>query len=307
MGSGPGTGGLVARARSAKSSTRELAGKAQDRLERERQRHLAVAAGFAMLDRSRQTAASLLSGALAFRFFLTLLPLTLVMVVGLGLLKSTGATPTDALKQFGIRGVLASTIDHSASFRDPGRTVVLLLGILGVLAGARTTAAALRAIHALAWGLPVERWRRSGGATMIFLGVVVVAFACAGIATRIRSAGGFVIGFGASVALAGFVAAVWLGVSWLLPHREGVGWTALIPGAVLVGAGFALLQTFTVNWIGPRLQHKEALYGSLAVSFVVLGWLYVVGRLLVTAPLLNAALVERRERGAEPASHNPSG
>ena len=86
--------------------------------------------------------------------------------------------------------------------------------------------------------------------------------------------------------------------SWLLPHREGAGLTALIPGAVLVGAGFAALQAVTANWFGPKLNHESALYGSLGVSFVVLGWLYIIGRLLVAAPLLNSAMFEHREARA---------
>jgi len=68
-----------------------------------------------------------------------------------------------------------------------------------------------------------------------------------------------------------------------------------MPGSVLVGAGFAVLQAVTANWLGPKLHHSSALYGSLGVAFVILGWLYVVGRLLVAAPLLNAAVLEHRE------------
>ncbi len=90
-------------------------------------------------------------------------------------------------------------------------------------------------------------------------------------------------------------AAVWLWVSQLLPHREGVHWTAFVPGAILVGAGFAILQLITVNWIGPKLNHESALYGSLGVAFVVLGWLYVLGRLLVTAPVLNVAMLHLQQ------------
>jgi uncharacterized BrkB/YihY/UPF0761 family membrane protein len=273
-----------------------LVGRAQTRLEQERERRLVVALGFAIVDRGRRAAASVLAGALAFRFFLTLLPLTLVAVVGLGYLRSVGGDPSDAVKQFGIKGVLASTINDSASFSDPGRTVVLVLGIVGLLAGARTTTATLRAIHALAWGIPVERWRRGGRAALLFLGAIVVSIACAGLATRARADAGVVLGFGASALLAVIVTALWLAASWLLPHRDGIGWTALVPGAVLVGVGFALLEVVTANWIGPKLNQQSKLYGSLGVSFVVLGWLYVVGRLLVAAPLLNVALLDHRRR-----------
>jgi len=265
------------------------------RLERERERRYVVALGFLIADRSRRTAASVLAGALAFRLFLTLLPLTLVLVVGLGFWKAEGGTPSEALNQFGIKGVLASTIDHSASLSDPGRTTVLLLGLFGLLSGSRTTVAALRAIHALAWGMPVTRWRRTGAATMIFLGALVVGLLCAGLALRARSAAGVVLGLGASALLAVVVAVLWLGASWLLPHREGVRWTALVPGAILVGVLFAILEAVSANWIGPKLNHESSLYGSLGVSFVVLGWLYVLGRMIVAAPLLNVAFLEHRE------------
>ena len=277
------------------------------RIERERDRHVTVGVGLAFFDRGRRNAASTLAGALAFRLFLTLLPLTLLAVVGLGYLKSASGSPSQALRQFGIRGVLASTIDHRASFHDPGRTAVLLLGVLGVLMAARTTVGALRAIHAIAWGVPVVRWRRGGRAAVVFLAAVVIGFGCAGLASRVRSDVGAGLGVGASAFLAVVVAGVWLGASWLLPHREDLSWTALVPGAVLVGTGFAILQAVTANWLGPKLNHYSALYGSLGVAFVILGWLYVVGRLMVASPLLNAAVVEHREARSDRAATRQTG
>src|SRR5271165_673079 len=108
-----GAQGLVANAKRARES-------ALVRLEQERQRHVVVAVAFLIADRGRAAAASVLAGALAFRLFLVLLPLTLVMVVGLGFLKTSGTQPSEALKQFGVKGALASTINHSANFNDPG-------------------------------------------------------------------------------------------------------------------------------------------------------------------------------------------
>jgi uncharacterized BrkB/YihY/UPF0761 family membrane protein len=276
-------------------------------VERERERRYVVALAFTIADRGRQTAASVLAGALAFRFFLTLLPLTLVAVVGLGYLKSAGGTPSDALSQFGIKGVIATTINHSASFSDPGRATVLVLGIFGVLSGARTCAATLRAIHALAWGIPVIRWRRGGRAGMVFLGAVVVGFACGGLATRARSEAGVPLGFGASLLMACVIGAVWFGASFLLPHPDHARSTAFLPGAIVVGVGMALLQALTANLIGPKLDHDSALYGSLGVSFVVLGWLYVVGRLLVAAPLLNSSVLEHRKARSAANRQGPTG
>lgn len=285
----------------ATAKVRRLIADGQKRLEQERERRLVVALGYAIADRSRQTAASVLAGALAFRFFFTLLPLTLVLVVGLGYAKDAGGAPSDALKQFGIKGVLASTINQSASFSDPGRTAILVAGLVGVLSGARTTAKTIRAIHALAWGLPVARWRRQGRATIFLLGAVAIAFSAAGLATRARSAAGLAPGLGASLLGAGIVGGVWLGASWVLPHRDGVRWVDLVPGAAVVGVGFALLQALTADLFGPKLNHDSSLYGSMGVAFLVLGWLYVVGRLIVAAPLLNAALFAHRHPQAGPA------
>ncbi len=288
----------------------EARAKAQERLEYERERRYLVALAFIIADRSRQTAASVLAGALAFRFFLTLLPLTLVAVVGLGYLRVEGGTPSDVVKQFGIKGVLASTINHSSALTNPGRTVVLLGGVWGVLSGARTSTATLRAIHALAWGVPVVRWRRRSLAGIVFLGAVVVGFACGGLATRLRSEEGIAVGLGAAVLMAAVAGTMWFGASWLLPRRSGVGWKALVPGAVVVGVGFALLQAVTANLIGPKLDHESSLYGSLGVSFVVLGWLYAVGRLMVAAPLLNVSLLDHQQQrasgGASKAAPGPS-
>jgi hypothetical protein len=175
---------------------------ARARVEKERERRISVALAFAIADRGRRAAASVLAGALAFRLFLTALPLVLVLVVGLGYLKSAGGSTDAVLKQAGIKGVLASTINHSASFSNPGRTAVLLLGLFALFSGARTCAATLRAIHALAWGIPVARWRQGGRAGLVFLGGVAVLIAGAGLATRARTDAGVGLSLGTSVLLA---------------------------------------------------------------------------------------------------------
>ncbi len=295
----------VASGRGPAARVKRIRARTEARLEYEREHRYVVALGFTVVDTSRRTAASVLAGALAFRIFLTLLPLTLVIVVGLGFLESVGGTPSDALKQFGIKGVLANTIDHSSDFSDPGRTVALLLGLVATLSGARSTSRTLRAIHAFAWGVPVRRWRRNGSAMMIFLIGVVVTLGLGGLATRVRIDNGIPLGLGASTLIACAVTAVWLVTSRVLPHRDGIGWRELVPGAILVGVGFAFLQAFTADYVGPKLEKESHLYGSLGVSLVILGWLYIVAIVIVAAPVLNAALVDTKgfwsKAPAEPA------
>ncbi len=76
--------GSPSRLRSVRRAYGEWSEKAQTRIEQERDRRYVVALGYVIVDRNRQAAASVLAGALAFRFFLMLLPMTLVFVVGLG-------------------------------------------------------------------------------------------------------------------------------------------------------------------------------------------------------------------------------
>ncbi len=79
----------------------------------------------------------------------------------------------------------------------------------------------------------------------------------------------------------------------LLPHGDAP-WTALIPGAVLVGVGLQALHLFTVLYLVPRLGRSSELYGSLGAATVILLWLYIIARLFTLSAFLNATLWERR-------------
>jgi uncharacterized BrkB/YihY/UPF0761 family membrane protein len=84
----------------------------------------------------------------------------------------------------------------------------------------------------------------------------------------------------------------------LLPHRE-VRWTALLPGAVLVGVGIEGLHIFAALYLVPRLGRSGELYGSLGAATVILLWLYIIARLITLSAFLNATLWERRHASAD--------
>ena len=92
--------------------------------------------------------------------------------------------------------------------------------------------------------------------------------------------------------------AIWMGVSWLLPHGDA-GWRALIPGALLVAIGIQVIHLGTVLFIAGRIKHASETYGSLGVAFTLLFWLFVVSRVIVASAMLNAALAERRAPALE--------
>jgi uncharacterized BrkB/YihY/UPF0761 family membrane protein len=105
---------------------------------------------------------------------------------------------------------------------------------------------------------------------------------------------------GIVVAMVAPLAALWLLVSLRLPHGTAV-WTALLPGALLVAIGFQVVHGLVVYLLGPKLETSTSLYGALGVVATVLFFMWAVGRIVVTAPILNSALhgeLESRRTGA---------
>jgi uncharacterized BrkB/YihY/UPF0761 family membrane protein len=93
--------------------------------------------------------------------------------------------------------------------------------------------------------------------------------------------------------------AIWLLVSFLLPNRAA-SWKDLVPGAVLVACGVEALHLLTTLLLTPRLSSATDLYGGMGVATVILVWLYLTGRLVVGAAVLDVTIVERREHDGRP-------
>src|SRR5688572_4647082 len=86
-----------------------------ERVQAERGRHRSVDAVFEMVDRDANVGGGLIAGALAYRFFILLLPLALVAVAGLGFTAdASGKTPEEAAKAAGLAGLVSSSIAQAA-------------------------------------------------------------------------------------------------------------------------------------------------------------------------------------------------
>jgi uncharacterized BrkB/YihY/UPF0761 family membrane protein len=88
----------------------------------------------------------------------------------------------------------------------------------------------------------------------------------------------------------------WLAVSLRLAHRAAP-WTALLPGALLVGTGLLFVNVFNVYVTTRLVEDRADTYGALGIAAALLFSLVLVGRLIVVSAELNASLVERRGRG----------
>jgi len=286
------------RTRAAVERGRFRAEKGYERLQSARPQVPALDVAFDAYEHDRDAAGGILAGALAYRFFITLLPLMLVLVGGLGYLDAADdEAPRDFAGEFGISEAAASSVADSARVTSSGRLAAVIVGTVALVWAAFWAVRAVRLTHAIAWRLPERRWARNTGAALLYIGVVLamaaVAIGDAWLREQLDTAGLLI-----TIASTGIYFAIWLLVSWRLPRAE-VGWSGLVPGALLVAVGIQVLHLATALYIAPRLDSATATYGALGVALVLLLWLYLLGRLVVASATLNATLWMRSARGSE--------
>jgi uncharacterized BrkB/YihY/UPF0761 family membrane protein len=249
----------------------------QARLERAQSRSMVVDTVVGVVRRERPVAVGILAASLAFRLFALMIPLIYLVVAGLG---------------------------FAAQSSDRARWLALIFGGVATLVAAAAVLEVLRWVHLLAWRMAPSRSRTSLWLVLALVaGTAVVAAASAlaeqaradakGLATELTV---FLLSAGAQAAV---LAVLWLALSLAMPRPAGVAWTALVPGALLFGAGFQGFSVAVSLYFAPRAARASTLYGSLGVALVVLVSLFLFARLAVAAAELNATLAERRRLGRE--------
>jgi membrane protein len=255
----------------------------------------ALAHALAAVGRDRVQGGGLLAGALAFRLFGALLPLALLLAVVLGYVNTVDRdATTETADVTGISETVLLSVADSARLSSGTRWVVLASAVVALLWAAVWAARAIRAVHSIAWTGGVERVARPVPAALVLIGAIVAVGALIGGVSAAREELGPA---GLLIAAAATTAAffgIWLGLEWLLPHSDAP-LRALVPGAILVAVGVQVVHLVTVLFIGEKVAHASATYGSLGVAFTVLAWLYFLSRIVVAGAMLNAARWERRD------------
>jgi uncharacterized BrkB/YihY/UPF0761 family membrane protein len=276
----------------------ELRGRADEtwkRVEASRSSNAGVDTAFRVYERDRDRLGPLLSAAIAFRLFLVFVPYVAFLVILAGMF---GLDRSD-LSAAGIGGLAAESVTDVSSQPWWARILTLLLVAWALLLACRSMVKALRLTYAAAWELGRVRYRDTTKAGLVFLGLVAASTIATALARQSRE-GADTAGWIVTILL---VFAVYL-ASWviacvLLPHAEGAGWRAMLPGAVLFALGAQVIHVAVVVWFAPRIDSATARYGALGIAILLLGSVYLFGRLIVAAAFLNATMWSRRQqRGA---------
>jgi uncharacterized BrkB/YihY/UPF0761 family membrane protein len=285
------------RARERKAALEASAKRLAERGEVERSRHASVDAVYDLVDRDLEVGGGIIAGALAYRLFIWLLPLALVLVAGLGIAAdATSESPQEAAKSLGLAGLVSNSISSTAN--GSARWYALLVGIPILIFATRSVLRVMIGIHRLVWtDVRTRAPRPTFGASLLLLAAIVAIFTVSALASALRARSplwGIVV----TIAVVVPYAAIWLYVSFRLPHRDAP-WRALVPGAILFGLGVEVLQVVTAYFITPYAIAKQGTYGALGVAAALLVGLFLVSRLIVAAATINATLWERHARATE--------
>ena len=246
-----------------------------------------------VVETERDLGGGLIAGGVAFRLFLWLVPLGLVLAALLSFWSEHDEDGLeDASREFGIGAAAAQSAADALQQGDRNAVVVLVFGLVTL---AWFTIGAVRALvlaHALAWQLKPPRIRRPFRVIAVFNGLFIAYAATSLVIAWLREQFGAVSILGIGLALAASTG-VALSAMWLLPRRATTV-RDLLPGALLVAVGVQLIQIAVLFYFAPRLGRSKETYGALGTSATLLVWLYVISRLITGAAFLNSTLWLRR-------------
>ena len=261
------------------------------------ERHVAVAVPLRAVERNKRVAATVLAGGLAYKLFLWLLPFGLVVGGALGL--SNADSTEEAVEGGGLPGAVSNAIGDAARSADSESWWLFAVGVPLLLWAGFAGAKAVQLVHSLVWDEPPPR-PKPLLASLAFTGAVLAFGVAIALTWWVREDWP---GLLAPVITVVPLAALWLFISLHLPHRDA-DWRALVPGALLVAVGFQVLHELIGHFLVPKLEKSTSLYGSLGATTTLLFFIYMVGILIVFAPVLNSSLHHelalRRDDVAEP-------
>jgi uncharacterized BrkB/YihY/UPF0761 family membrane protein len=287
--------GHVARGRERMESARR---RTADRVSRARGRSTGIDALARAWEHDVEVGGGLLAGALAFRLFLFMVPLTLVGFTLLGaaatVLDSSAGEMADVA---GVSGVLARGIFTTSAVTMNHQVLLLVFGTYALLRTARSVIGTIVSAHCVAWRVPKVAMKRLRPALLFIVFVTTVSIMSSHLA-KLRAAapapGVVVTALWLLLPLA-----AWWWASSRLPHGDAPVW-ALLPGSLAFAVGMQALHVFTILYIVPSMDRKSQTYGAIGAALAGLAWAYFAGRLITATAVINAALWRRfQERHPE--------
>jgi YihY family inner membrane protein len=261
------------------------------------QTHRPLAIGFGVIKKFGDDRAGSLAALIAYYGFLAIFPLLLLLTTVLGFAMERNralnrSVLRSALRDFPIVGQQLGQAIHPLQ----GNALALAGGIVGLIWGSLGVTQAGQLAMAEVWNVPgvdrppfVTRLLR-GFCLLGVFGVGLVA------TTLIASLSAF--GGGLPVKAAGVALSVALNVGlFVLAFRvltvRDVPTRSLVPGAILGGICWSLLQVLGAYLVGHQLRHASQVYGYFASVLGLVSWLFLGAQLTLYAAEANVVWARR--------------
>jgi YihY family inner membrane protein len=260
--------------------------------------HRPTAVTFAVFKKFGDDQAGNLAALVAYYTFFSLFPLLLVLVTGLGFVLS-GNTELQtrlldsALSQFPVVGDQLRT--NIGGFKGSG--VALAIGIVGALWGGMGALDAMQNAMNTVWNVPkVHRpnliQTRLRGLIMLVVLVVTI-----GASTGLSSAGAVadslgIVGKGLVLLLSVALNVAVFTLSFKVLTEYPIDWKAFVPGGVVAGVAFTVLQAVG-GWYVERTLGTTQVYGIFAIVLGLLSWLYLLSQVTVMAAEVNVVVAKQ--------------
>jgi membrane protein len=279
--------GRVSAAMSKVDSTKEGLSK---RAEEERAKRRSVRVAFRLFEEDISRGGRLLSGGLAYRLFLWLLPTALVATSLTRLFSDASGESSEALvEDAGLGQQVAEIVREATEQTGRAAPLLLIVGLFAMLRASRGVLKAVWLVSSIVWRMRPTPMESKVWPPIVTAGILFV-FAAHTVLTAPLYRGEIATDIAASLLT---IAASTVTVTWCaykLSHPSGLRLTSFIPGAILFVVGLTLMRLFTAKFLAGRLDQVNDLYGALGFAAVFMGYLYLVARFIVLGLMINPAI-----------------
>jgi YihY family inner membrane protein len=283
--------------------------KAIRRVDQFQQRHTVPSFVFGVMKKFGDDSAGTLAALIAYYGFLSLFPLLLVLTTLLGIFFSHDAALQhriidSAVSQFPIVGDQLSR-PHGVSSLRAGSGVGLAVGLVGLVWGSFGVSQAAQRAMAEVWNVPGVI--RPGFLPRLGRNVEFLAILALDVVLTTFLAGKVTLGHGPlwSQALFGLIGVLVSVLLYILGFRvltpKSIETRCLVPGAILAGVGWMVLQYGGTLLVGHTLRHSSQVYGYFGSVLGLISFLFLAAELTIYSAEVNVV----RMRGLYPRSIAP--
>ncbi|HEY3941213.1 MAG TPA: YihY/virulence factor BrkB family protein [Acidimicrobiales bacterium] len=273
--------------------------RAARRVDAAQQRHLVPGFVFGVIKKFGDDNAGNLTVQLTYSMFVTVFPLLLLLVTILSVILAGDASARQRVlnSAFGEFPVVGQQLAHNVHAMKRSSVFGFVVGIAGLIYG--STGLAQSGLFAMSqiWNIPgasrpsyLSRMARSG-LFLVVLGVgLALTTALAGVGTFGRH--NFWLGVGGEVLAALLNVGLYLVAFRVLTPKQ-VQTRSLVPGAIVGGIAWTILQALGGYVVGHDLKGASALYGMFGLVLGLMAWIYLGAEITLYAAEINTVLFHR--------------